>query len=87
MAQAGPHSWQWTRSWVIEEENIGVSRTGGSSKNENKVKITYSDRELMLRLPVPLLQARGTPTPPDDWPEGDTLGSAWRLEAICTGVS
>ena len=41
----------------------------------------------MLHLPVPLLQARGTLTPPDDWPEGATLGSAWRLEAICAGVS
>ena len=40
----------------------------------------------MLRLPVPLLQARGTLTPPDDWPEGATLGSAWCLEAICAGV-
>jgi hypothetical protein len=57
------------------------------SKNENKVKITYSDRALMLRLPMPLLRARGTLTPPDDWPEGATLGLAWRLEAFCTGVS
>jgi len=56
--------------------NVGVSRTGGSSKNENKVKITYSDRSLMLRLPVPLLRAHGTLTPPDDWPECAALGSA-----------
>ena len=56
-------------------------------KNENKVEVTYSDRALMLRLPVPLLRARGTLTPPDDWPEGATLGSAWRLEAIYTSVS
>ena len=41
----------------------------------------------MLRLPEPLLRARGTLTPPDDWPEGATLGSAWRLEAVCAGVS
>ena len=41
----------------------------------------------MLRLPEPLLRAHGTLTPPDDWPEGATLGSAWRLEAICVGVS
>ena len=41
----------------------------------------------MLRLPVPLLRARGTLTPPDDWPEGATLGSAWCLEAVCTGIS
>ena len=25
--------------------------------------------------------------PPDDWPEGATLGSAWRLEAVCADVS
>ena len=41
----------------------------------------------MLRLPEPLLRARGTLTPPDDWPEGATLGSAWCLEAVCTGIS
>ena len=41
----------------------------------------------MLRLPVPLLRARGTLTPPDDWPEGATLGSTWHLEAVCMGVS
>ena len=41
----------------------------------------------MLHLPVPLLQAHGTLTPPDDWPEGATLWLAWRLEAICAGVS
>ena len=41
----------------------------------------------MLRLPALLLQARGTLTPPDDWPEGATLGSVWRLETICAGVS
>ena len=41
----------------------------------------------MLRLPVMLHRARGTLTPPDDWPEGATLGSAWRLEAICAGLS
>ena len=41
----------------------------------------------MLRLPEPLLRARGMLTHPDDWPEGATLGSAWRLEAVCAGVS
>ena len=41
----------------------------------------------MLHLPEPLLRARGTLTPPDDWPEGATLGSAWCLEAVCAGVS
>ena len=40
----------------------------------------------MMCLPVPLLQARGTLTPPDDWPEGATLGSAWHLEAVYAGV-
>ena len=37
-------------------------------------------------LPEPLLGARGTLMPPDDWPEGATLGPAWRLEAVCAGV-
>ena len=41
----------------------------------------------MLCLPVPLLRANGTLTPPDDWPEGATLGSVWHLEAVCSGVS
>ena len=41
----------------------------------------------MLRLPEPLLRAHGTLTPPDDWPEGATLGSAWCLEAVCAGIS
>ena len=41
----------------------------------------------MQRLPEPLLRARGTLTPPDDWPEGATLGSAWCLEAVCAGIS
>ena len=54
---------------------------------KDKVEITYSDRALMLRLPALLLRARGTLTPPDNWPEGATLGSAWRLEAICAGIS
>src|SRR6185312_14896805 len=54
---------------------------------EDKIKITYPDRALMLRLPEPLLRARGTLTPPDDWPEGATLRSVWRLEAVCVGVS
>jgi len=36
---------------------------------------------------VPLLQVCATLTPPDDWPEGATLGSAWRFEAVCAGVS
>ena len=53
---------------------------------KNKIKITYPDRALMLRLPEPLLRARGMMTHPDDWPEGATLGSAWRLEAVCAGV-
>ena len=67
--------------------NVEVSRIGGSSKNENKTEIAYSDWALMLHFPVLLLRARGTLTPPDDWPEGATLGSAWRLEAVCAGVS
>ena len=67
--------------------NVEVSRIGGSSKNENKVETAYSDRALMLHFPVLLLWARGTVTPPVDWPEGATLGSAWRLEAVCAGVS
>ena len=46
--------------------NVEVSRIGGSSKNENKTEIAYSDRALMLRLPVLLLQACGTLTPPED---------------------
>ena len=54
---------------------------------KDKIKITYPDRALMLCLPEPLLRARDTLTPPDDWPEGATLGSAWRLEAVCAGVS
>ena len=41
----------------------------------------------MLRLPALLLWARGTLTPPDNWSEGATLGWAWRLEAVCAGVS
>ena len=41
----------------------------------------------MLRLPKPLLRARGTLMPPDDWPEGATLGLAWRLKAVCAVVS
>ena len=41
----------------------------------------------MLRLPALLLQARGTLTPPENWPEDATLRSAWRLEAVCVGVS
>ena len=40
----------------------------------------------MLRLPEPLLRARGTLTAPDDWPEGATLGSVCRLEAVCAGI-
>ena len=36
---------------------------------------------------MPLLQVCATLTPPDDWPEGATLGSAWRLEAVYAGVS
>ena len=35
---------------------------------------------------TPRVSHCGTLTPPDDWPEGATLGSAWRLEAVCTGV-
>ena len=49
--------------------------------------ITYPDRALILRLPEPLLRARGTLVPPDDWPEGTTLGLIWRLEAVYAGVS
>ena len=33
---------------------------------ENKTKNTYPDRALMLRLPMPLLRARGTLTPLDN---------------------
>ena len=33
---------------------------------KNKTKTTYPDRALMLRLPVPLLRARGTLTSLDD---------------------
>ena len=33
---------------------------------KDKIKITYPDRALMLHLPVPLLRARGTVTPPED---------------------
>ena len=53
----------------------------------DKIKITYPDRALMLRLPEPLLRAPGMLTPPDDWPEGATLGSVWHLEAVCACVS
>ena len=38
-------------------------------------------------MPEPILRARSTLTPPDDWPEGTTLRSIWRLEAVCAGVS
>ena len=41
----------------------------------------------MLRLPEPLLRARGTLMPLDDWPEGATIGSVWCLEAFCAGFS
>ena len=54
---------------------------------KDKIKITYPDWALMLRLPEPLLRARDTLTPPDDWPEGATLGLVWCLEAVCAGVS
>ena len=33
---------------------------------KNKTKTTYTDRALILRLPVPLLRARGTLTPFDN---------------------
>ena len=33
---------------------------------KNKTKTTYPDRALMLRLPVPLLRARGTLTSLND---------------------
>ena len=33
---------------------------------KDKIKITYPDRALRLRLPVLLLRARGTLKPPDD---------------------
>jgi len=46
--------------------NVEVSRIGGSSKNENKTEIAYSDQALMLRLPVLLLRARGMLMPPED---------------------
>ena len=49
-----------------QRRNVEVSRIGGSSKNENKTEIAYSDRALMLCLPVLLLWVRGTLTPPDD---------------------
>jgi len=41
----------------------------------------------MLRLPEPLLRARGTLTPLDDLPEGVVLGSDWTIEAVCADVS
>ena len=43
---------------------------------KKNVEITYSDRALMLRLLVPHLRDHGTLMPPDDSPEGVTLGSA-----------
>jgi len=43
---------------------------------EDKTNNTYPDRALMLRLPVPLLRARGTLTPLDDLSEGVVLGPA-----------
>ena len=54
---------------------------------KDKIKITYLDWALILRLPEQLLRVRGTLTPPNDWPEGATLGSVWRLEAIYVDVS
>ena len=43
---------------------------------ENKTNNTYPDRALMLRLPKPLLRARGTLTPLDDCSEGVVLEPA-----------
>ena len=36
------------------------------NEDRNKTKNTYPDRALMLRLPVQLLRACGTETPPED---------------------
>ena len=36
---------------------------------------------------TPRVSHCGTLTPPDDWPEGATLGSVWHLEAVCACVS
>ena len=83
----------WAASLAMAPElgnrgrSVEVNRTGGSSKNENKVETAYSDRALMLHFPVLLLRARGMLTPLDDWHEGATLGSAWGLEAVCAGIS
>ena len=47
-----------------------------SKYKKNGIKITYSDRELSLRLPAPLLWARGTLSPLDDWPGGVSVLAA-----------
>ena len=41
----------------------------------NKTKNTYPDWALKLRLPLPLLRARGIPMPLDDCSEGVALGA------------
>ena len=51
----------------IGEERLRLAGLGErSNEYNNKTENTYLDRALMLRLPVPLLRARGTPTPLDD---------------------
>jgi len=72
------------RGTKVEDNRIGksIEQTTGT-----KSKSTYSDRALILRLPVSLLRARGTAPPLEDCPEGAALGSAWSLGAVSTGVS
>ena len=51
----------------IGEGKLRLARLGErSNEYNNKTENTYLDRALMLRLPVPLLRAQGTPTPLDD---------------------
>ena len=61
----------------IEEGKLRLAGLGErSNEYNNKTENTYLDRALMLRLPVPLLRARGTLTPLDDLSEGVVLGPA-----------
>ena len=51
----------------IGEERLGLAGLGDRlNEAKNKTKTTYPDRALILRLPVPLLRARGTLTPLKD---------------------
>ena len=54
---------------------------------KDKIEITYSDMELSLRLPVPLLWPRGTLSLPDDGPRGVAPRSAGALGAVRPRVS